>query len=80
MTFLASMAAVTFETMPNEMREYSSLCWFFSRMRESMDGLKDLSGPTMQDDGPVLSSGGVTKNGKFLEGTSARQRLVLEVL
>ena len=80
MTFLAPTADVTFETMPNETRGYSSLCWFRSRIGESMDGLKDPSGPTTQDDGSVFSSGGVTKNGKSPKVTSPRRSFVLEVL
>ena len=72
MTFLAPMADFMFETMPNEMRGYGSLCWFRSWIKESMDGLEDPSGPTTWDDGSVLSSGGVTKMVKSPKWTSAK--------
>ena len=75
MTFLAPMADVTFETMPNETGGYSSLCWFGSRVREFMDGIKNLSDPTTRDDGSVFPSGGVTKNGKVLEGNISKTKV-----
>ena len=67
MAFLAPTANVTFEAVPNETGGYNSLCWLDSRMRESMDDLKDTSGPTTRDDGSVFSSGDVAENGDVTE-------------
>ena len=64
MAFLSPMVNVMFEVMSNEMGGYSSLCWLDFRMRESMDGFKDTSDPTMKGDGSGFSSGNVAENGE----------------
>ena len=50
LAFLAPAANGTLEAVPNETERDSSLCWFDSRMRESMYGLENAFGPSRQDD------------------------------
>ena len=45
MAFLTPAANVTLESMPDEAGGDGSLCWLASRMRETVDGFKDSSGP-----------------------------------
>ena len=63
LAFLARAMNVTLEAVPDETGKDSSLCWFDSRMRESMYGLKNAFGPSWRDDWSVFSGRNVAENG-----------------
>ena len=67
MAFLTPAANVTLESMPDEAGGDGSLCWLASRMRETVDGLKDSSGPRRWKDRSVFSSGDIAEDSKLPE-------------